>query len=464
MSLFSVLSTAASGLTAATAESGTAGHNIDNANTPGYARQTVDLAATLPMDMLGGRYLGRGVDIQQVSQARDRFAEAQLPGAFAHASGSQAQAESLQGLSALDPNNPLSGSLGDFYSALRALAQNPGDLPLRTAAVTQAQQLTRNFSATRQQIVDARSGLDTQVSGVLPEVNQTAAQLAQLNTQIRIAAATGGSPNDLLDARQKLSDKLSQLTGATLVASGNGDFNLVMSDGSALVQGDKSATLSAVPNAANEGHLKLQLTRLDGSGPVDVGTLSGGQLGGWLAARDGAFATAENRVDQLAYDFANAVNATHSAGFALDGSTGRNLFSVSATVQGAASSLSVDAAIAADPSLLAAAATAAGAPGDNTNLLATIATQTQSLSGGLDAESTLGDISAQFGATAEKMQAASESDAGVRDHLLSLRDAASGVSIDEEMVNLTKAQRAYEATTKVIQTADEMLQTLMNLK
>jgi flagellar hook-associated protein 1 FlgK len=464
MSLFSVLSTAGSGLTAATAETGTAGQNIDNANTPGYARQTVDLSASLPMDMLGGRYLGRGVDIEQISQARDRFAEAQLPGAFANASGSQAEADSLQGLSALDPSNPLGGSLGDFYSALRALAQNPGDIPLRTAAVVSAQSVARNFAATRQQVVDARSGLDTQIAGVLPEVNQDAAQLAQLNTQIRIAAASGGSPNDLLDARQKLSDKLSQLTGATQVPSGNGDLNLVFSDGSALVQAGQAATVSAIPDAANEGHLKLQLTKVDGSGPSDLGQVTGGQLGGWMQARDGALATAEHRLDQLAFDFANAVNTQHAQGFALDGSTGRDLFNVSAGVSGAASSLSVDQAIAADPSLLAAASTAAGAPGDNTNLMATIATESQALTGGLDAEDGLADISAQFGATAEKMQAAAETDGNVRDHLLSLRDATSGVSIDEEMVNLTKAQRAYEASTKVLQTADEMLQTLINLK
>ena len=464
MSLFSVLSTAASGLTASTAESSTAGHNIDNANTPGYSRQTVDLAASLPMDMLGGKYLGRGVDITQIYQSRDRFAEAQLPGAFANASGSQAQSDALQGLTAFDPGNPLATGLSDFYSALTALAQNPADMGLRSAAVASAQSLARGFNSTQTQIIDARGALDTQIAGTLPQVNQDAAQLAQLNTQIKIAAASGGSPNDLLDARQKVSDELSQLTGATVVPDGAGDTNLVFSDGTSLVQGGQAATVSAIVDTNNEGHLKLQVTKVDGTGPVDLGGVVGGQLGGWTAARDGALATSEQRVDQLAFDFGNALNATHSAGFALDGSTGRDLFNVSGTVAGAASSLSVNAAIVGNPALLAAASTAAGAPGDATNLQATIATQSQPLTGGLSAEAALSDIASQFGATASKIAAAAETDGSVRDHLLSLRDATSGVSIDEEMINLTKAQRAYEATTKVISTADEMLQTLLNIQ
>src|SRR5581483_1341963 len=233
--------------------------------------------------------------------------------------------------------------------------------------------------------------------------------------------------------------------------------------GAALVSGDSAGSLSLNPDAANGGHLSVQLTRPDGTGPVGV-TQLGGTYGGLISARDGGLKTAETSLDQMAFDFAGAVNAVHSAGFGLDGVTGRNLFDPGATASGAAQHITIDASIGTDASKLAAASTAAGLPGDATSLQALIGTENTALSSGLSVLETWSSMVSNYGAAAQSASTTSDADAAALEHVTGLRESVSGVSTDEELINLQKSQRGYEAVMKVIQTADDMLSTLMSLK
>jgi flagellar hook-associated protein 1 FlgK len=222
--------------------------------------------------------------------------------------------------------------------------------------------------------------------------------------------------------------------------------------------------VAVVPDAANAGHVALSLT-WKGAGPTTLaGSAWGGTIGGALSARDGALATAVSRIDTLAYDFATAVNTVHQNGFGLDGSGGRDLFTVGATSDGAARDFTVSAEVLADPGALAAASASTAVPGDSQNLLAIIHTESQALSGGTDVGATLSSITAQFGAAAQRASASSEQDAAVKKNLTDLRQSVSGVSTDEELISMQAAQRAYEAIAKVIQTSNEMMQTLLSIK
>lgn len=461
--LLALLQNSAQSLQAQQAYSSTVAHNLSNSNTPGYARQRADLAATLPAERYGSNYIGRGAVLQAITQSRDRFVEAQMPDALGREQFTSAQAGVLQGVSALDPDGGLSTALGSFYSSMRALARDPGSMNYRQAAVSASTQLAMAFNRVGGALGDARTAIDRRVEATLPSINEDAAQLARLNQQIQIARTSGGSPNDLLDARQRLADSLAQRVGATPVPTSAGDLNLVLANGVAIVAAGQSAQFSALPDPANGGHLAVQLTLTDGSGPTTLSQRPSGELGGLLEARDVALASAEQRVDQMAYDVGNAVNTAHAAGFALDGSTGRNLFTVSGTSAGAARSLGVNAAITNDASLLAAASSAATTPGDGTALQALVDTERQALTGGLDVETTLADITSQYGATTSRVMSQQEGDSTVLSHLTTMRESASGVSVDEELVEMQRAQRGYEAIAKVITTADKMLDTLMQL-
>jgi flagellar hook-associated protein 1 FlgK len=467
MDLLAILSTGSASLAAQRAAAAVASHNLQNASTPGYARQRAELEAVVPADYVGGGFIGRGVRLAAVTQARDRFLEAQIPAALGSASRSSAEAQALEGVSALDPQTQgdLADALAGFYAALRGLSQNAGSAPLRQAAVSSAQALAVAFRRTSAGLAGARAGIDAQLRGEVGEVNQLATQLARLNGEVRAARATGAEPNDLLDARQRTLDRLAELAGAVPVAEANGDVNVALGGGLALVTGSLAGSLQVAADPANAGLLGVRIA-LPGSGSASAlapGSL-GGSLGGALEARDGALGDAAGRLDQLAFDLAGAVNAVHQAGYGLDGGTGRTLLEVGATASGAASRIALSAAVAADPRALAAASSATALPGDASNLHALVATEGQALSSGLDAAGTLSDLVARFGAASQRARAAADQDASLRDHLESMREAVSGVSIDEELIELQKAQRAYEAIAKVIQTSSEMLDTLMQLR
>jgi len=462
--LLSILSQGASSLQATTAWTQVISQNLANSSTPGYTRQRADLTAMLPAERMGNAYLGRGVMLAGVVQVRDRFVDAQFSAATGRQAASSAEMSVLQGVTALDANGGVGPALSDFYARLRALAQNPGSQNYREAAVGSAQQLAMAFNTTATALEAARTGVDQQLSGSLTEVNQAAAQVAQLNAQIGAARVTGASPNDLLDARQRLADRLSQLTGAQPVANSEGDLNLVLTGGAALVTGTSAATLSGRPDGSNGGHLALYLSPPDGSAPVALQPPLGGSLGGALTARDGALKTAQASVDQLAFDLTGAINTVHQAGYALDGSTGRDLFVAQASATGAALAMKVNPLVSANSALLAAASSAGSAPGDATNLQALIDTETQTLSSGSAVDGTLAQLTSRYGASARQAQAASEGDQAVLDNVTALRSSTSGVSVDEELVEMQKAQRAYEATSKVIKAADDMLNTLLSLR
>jgi flagellar hook-associated protein 1 len=464
--LLAILTDSSASLSAHRAAAATASHNLQNANTPGFARQRADLAAALPARDLGVGQVGRGVVLTGIHQARDKFLERQMPTAITSRAQSTAEADVLETLNALDPASGagISSSLAGFYSALRAMSQNPGDIGLRVAATSAGRTLAMAFNRTATQIEGSRTAVDAKLQGVLDEANTAAVAVARLNKDIKAARTSGSEPNDLLDARQRHLDLLAELTGATVVPNQNGDVNVVLPGGVALVSGHRSAEFSTIADPSNDGHVAVQLRPTDGTPPARLSTAAlAGAAGGLLAARDGALVAAGDSLDQLAFDLAGAINTTHRAGFDLDGNTNNDFFAPPAAAQGAAAALSVDAALLADPRRLAGAA-AANAPGDATNVNALISTERLALSTGSDAGQSLARLTAAYGAQASRARATSEQDGAILDHLSGLRESVSGVSIDEELVNLTKSQRAFEAVMKVITTADAMLQTLLSLK
>lgn len=465
--LFALLSWSSSSLSAHRAASATASHNLANSNTPGFSRQRAQLEATLPADRLGGAFIGRGALLGGVSQARDQFLERQLPQALASSAYSGAKAQAMEGLTALDPDGGagLTNALDAFFGSLRQLTQAPGDVGSRQAVLAQGRTVALAFNRAAQNVDGARGGLDTQLQANVARVNDLAQSLAALNKQVRIEQASGAVPNDLLDARLRVQDELVQLTGASVIPDDDGNANLQLPTGGALVNADLAATLSTQPDLTNGGHLAVFLTQAGSSAAAQLGAGAlGGSMGGALDARDGALATAEASLDTLAFDFANAINSAHQSGVGLDGVGGRDFFSAPAAATGAARGLAVDPGLLADPRRLGAASNAASLPGDGSNLFAIIQTEGAALSNGLDVFDGIAAAIATWGSAVDSARTAGARDGAVLDQLSALRESASGVSIDEEMIALTTSQRAYEAVLKVIQTTDEMLDTLLKLR
>ncbi len=465
--LISLLGQASNSLGVIRATTATAGHNVENANTPGYSRQRVE-PETQGATYLGpGAYLGRGAMLGGITQSRDVFLERQIPAALSSQAQHSAESTALDSIGALntDAGAGLGDAISGFYSSLRELAQNPGDRSLRTGVIGSAKQLASAFATVGNSIEAARTGIDTKFASNVDEVNSTAAKIATLNVDIAMARARGAEPNDLLDQRLKARDRLAVLTGASPVPDDKGNISMVLPNGIALVSGAKSVRLSTIADPANDGHLSLQITRIGASTPdgfVGLNNL-GGEIRGLMDARDVGLKQTLTAIDTMAFDMGTAVNAQNRAGFGLDGAPGGDIFTLSVTAAGASRTIVVDAGLLANSSRIGAASSAATLPGDASNLNAVIATDRLPLSGGGDVSATLAAIIGSFGTAARSAKAMAEQDKGIADHLSALRESASGVSIDEEMISMTQAQRAFEAVTKMIGVTDSLLGTLLAL-
>lgn len=460
--LFALMHNGSRALTAHRVAMATASHNIENVNTPGFTRQRANLEASPGIAMAGVGMLGTGVTISSITQAKDRFLEARLPSMRAEAGAAETRASTLDAVTAFDSTGiNMAGRLGDFLSALTSLQGRPADIGTRQAAIGAAGDFAKAINAAANDIASAQSAVDVDLRARAPELQQLAKQVASLNKEIQIAAASGGSPNDLLDQRQVALDALSSQLGAKVVPGDGNMVTVTLPSGQPIVSGETASTFGVATGA--DGRLRLSVGGTDGAPPKLLdGQQIGGAVGGLFTARDEDLAGAAAELDAFAFDTANAFNAAHSSGIALDGSSGRDLFTVGASSSGAARSLSVNAALTADASLLGVSGT--GASGDAGALTTMLAVRDAAVSGGSDLFAALANMTSSFGEKARGASIDQASATSLLSHGVSLRESVSGVSVDEELVNIQQAERAFQAASKVISTADAMLQTILDLK
>jgi flagellar hook-associated protein 1 FlgK len=453
MGLTQILSTALDGLNAASYGLTSTGQNITNVNTPGYARRTVELETR-------GQGLN-GVNIAGLRRVTDTVVERRQYQAIGLSSAASERDSQLAGLEAMFDDvsgSGLSDALSAFYGSFSALASNPSDPTARANVLSRADALSSRVSDTADGIALARAELLTKAQQTTAEVNRRAQQIAELNQQIVAARAQGQDTSNLEDQRSKVLLDLAPLVDTTVLTQSNGAI-MVQASGATLVD-DVSARTLAV-DLSTGGDLRFTSQTVGGA-PTDVTRyLTGGKLAGIKEARDVDLAQVATELDSLAYGIQTTVNAQHAAGFGLDGVGGRMMFAVTATSQGAARAMAVSSDVAGNPSAIAAASSATSLPGgsDNAVLLSRLAVQPAV--GSRSAAQAYGDLVGDVGAR----KASAADDVTLREsvatQMTAMREAASGVSLDEEMIALSKYQRAYEASTKVITTIDQLLEELL---
>jgi flagellar hook-associated protein 1 FlgK len=434
----------------------TASHNIANASTDGYSRQTVDYQALPPpINALPGQNNGLGVIVSNIYRQRDVLLDGQFRQTNALDQQYTAQSSALQQLQATlnEPgSNGIQAQLSAFFNSFTDLSSQPESMAARAAAVQQGQTLATSFNRLSNLLTQQRSDLDSSVTSLVTQVNSDATQVASLNAQIQVALVSGGSPNDLMDQRDLLLDKLSGLAGTTSALQSDGSVTVTLG-GQTLVAGNTSNALTTVPDPANNNLQKVvwQATNT-------AATVSSGQIAGVITARDVNVTGMMTNLDSVASTVITAVNAAHSAGFGLDNSTGLPFFTGAS-----AGTIGVNATLAANPQKVATSDTS-GQPG-NPNTATAIAGVEHALlmSGGTATISDYYNTTvATLGVSAQQAQALQQNQDTLVKQVDGQRQSVAGVSLDEEMTNLEKAQHAYQAAAQVIQISDTMLDTLIN--
>ncbi len=443
----------ATGLAAAQMGQDVVGNNIANAATPGYSVETANLAASgpyTPPDRSSGDtvgMLGTGVVVGSITRARDQYLDQQVRGANSQQSNESAQSTALTQMEDAfgEPSSTgLNASLGTLFQSFNNLVNNPEDTGVRTTVVQSGDALARQFQNVNSSLTSIGDQLTAKQTDDMTSLNGYGQQIAALNKTIRDSQASGENANTLLDQRDQLLDSLSNLSNVTITNASDGTVDVSVGS-SQLVQGTDA--------------FQLSLPALTASGD-----LSGGDLGG-IAQAQTDLAGYQSDLNNLASAVISQVNSVHESGAGLDGSTGVAFFTGTD-----ASDIGVNPTLASDPDKVAAAAEPAGggtpAPGDasNATLLGNLE-NTQMTTGPLAGATFQSFYQARVANLAGQTASATSAQttaASNQSQLTQQRDSVTGVSTDNEMINMMKYQQAYEASAKVVNTMDGMLNTLIN--
>jgi flagellar hook-associated protein 1 len=457
MSLNQLLYTARDSLSAQSYGLNVTGQNITNVNTPGYVRRD----PLLETRALGTATTGT-VTATGLRRATDVYIERRELTARGSASAASEQDKQLASVEALFNDlgaTGLGSSLDGLFSSFSTLAANPNDPTARSSVLGAADAFASRANAIGNSLSDQRNELFKAAQDTAAEVNQRAENIAALNRRIVAAEAQGEDAADLKDQRNNVLLGLSQLVDIRTIPDGKGSV-IVQASGGTLVDGVDTRKLDV--GLRDDGSLKLTIAR-DGDTPTEVTQfLTGGRLAGIKEARDVDLFDVSTRFDKLVFDVASSINTQHAAGFGKDGASGRNLFDVPAVTLGSARGIRVGAAVAGNPDAVAAASDAASLPGGTGNAVALAGLWNKPLSGGRTAAESYGDLVGSIGQRKAAVAQSVDTQNAIKEQIQSMRESVSGVSLDEEMVSLTKYQRAYEAAGKVLATADELLQDLIN--
>lgn len=429
ISSFMGLQTALRGLLAEQTAIDTTGHNIANANTPGYSRQRANLTESDPFTVPafsnvtgGGVQIGTGVDVTTITRIRNTFLDVQYRSqntSYNDASTRAGILDQVQTGLAEPSDHGIASQLSAFWNAWSDVANAPQSQSARQALINSATTLANSFNAFDAQLSTIQSQAQTQyaqLTGSTGQVQSDATQIATLNQSIAAAKAAGQNPNDLMDKRDSLIDDLSAL-GKVSVSDPNNTGMLQVNFGDAatpLVQGTTVTWPQTMTSAAG-GELGALLSL---SGPT-------GQVAAYRTALNGV-------VNSLV----TSVNSLHTATPFFSGTTAGTI-SVAATAATIQTSTTANA-------------------GANDVALAIAG-----LRGG-SADQSYAAFVSSVGSDVQSTQSSEKIAHSVLTAIGDQRQSVSGVSLDEEMTNLVQFQRGYQASARMLTTIDQMLDTLIN--
>lgn len=428
-------------------------HNIANASTDGYSRQRANFTPTPAIWERYG-YLGTGVQAETIGRLRDGY----LDGQIRYSNGAMNSAVTQQGvLSQVEAsfNEPsdagLSAMMTQFFNSWQTLATHPEDSSARNGVVQQGALLAQSFQRLHNELTQTHASINDDLSVKIDSINQLTSEISDLNRRIISAAAAGGEPSDLEDERDRKLDDLSKLANISFSKDSSG--SVTVSLGGMTV----ASRAGAVAIASREVAGQMQIVTAKDNIQLSI---TGGEVGGDLKLYNTTLPGYISKLDELANALISRVNALHSAGYGLGTppSTGVNFFAGSG-----AADIAVDPAIQADASLVA--ASQDGTPGDNAVALAIANVPNDKVLTGntLTVSQFYNGLASSVGSDIAGVESTANAQQLVLSQLENQRTSVSGVSLDEEMTNLIQYQRAYDAAARLVNTANDMFQTVLDM-
>lgn len=440
-------------------------NNVANANTKGYTEEKPTWSQNAPI-IVNGVVIGTGVTETGSASQRDRILQERIDQQQQLASASGTRLTALNAIQALftpdsGSSSSTAGDIGSditkFFNSFSSLEADPANNALREQVLSSASMLAGDISGAASSLNAQSAALDQEAGGMAVQVNSLTQAIAQLNLQIQ-SSSPHGDAGTLEDQRQQDLSDLSQLIGINQVTTEDNGLSVTTTSGQLLVSQGQSFQLStglvngATHFFANGNDITTQLVS------------GGGQLGGYLTARDQDIPTLLSSLDQLAYGISTTVNAQNNAGADLSGATGTaanplNIFSQPAQIAGSAEAMSV---VMTDPGQIAAAGAGQGS-GDNSNAVTIAGLAQAAIVNGQSPINAYSTFVSTLGSTVAQVQAENTAQNASVSQLQSQSNALSSVNLNDQASALALLETSYQAASKVFTMLNTIMASALNL-
>lgn len=337
LSTFGGINTAASGIYTQQAALDTVGHNVSNASTDGYSRQTANIVSNTPQTVDGssGNYqIGTGSDVATVTRARDQFLDQQYWKENSTLSNTQ-NVQTLLGKVETSLGEPgdtgLQSVLNSFWQSWQDLATDASDDGTRTTVSERGVELVNAIQSSSKQLTNMVSDINDTISLRVGTINQDASEISQLNRQISLSEADGSHANDLRDKRDSLIDNLSSYGDTSVMEDSQGRY-IVQFGNTTLVSAVSCEQLKTVNSLDPDYGYEVTNVIVDNSSQNQV-SFSNGELGSLINTRDSTSSNGIkgylNNLSSMSQFLLQDFNAVHRSGYGTDNTTNNNFFGAS---------------------------------------------------------------------------------------------------------------------------------------
>jgi len=441
--LFGIIESAKKGINSSRIGMEVVSHNVSNVNTPGYTRQRVEMSSS---DVLSSKQgmINAGVKVVGIKQIRDEFIEGEIR-RVSNLIGSYSVEREILGRIESLLNEPSDVGLGqllqNFFNAFDDLAKNPEDRAVRVTVVQTGKALAGRFNDIFQSLLGMKKDLLSEIEAKVKNLNEIISELRKLNQSAINLHNSGAETNDVRDKINQKLKELSKLADVVVSFEESGAVKVSIG-GVTVVDRDYSTNLEL---KFVDGQAKIFSTN-----STEV-RLNSGEVFALQNSFNELIPSVIQKFDQLALNLINGVNGLHRSGYGLDGTTGIDFFSGTG-----AGSIRINKVILEDLNKIS--ASMDGDAGNNGIALGIASLRNDDKIQGLY-NSIVSDIGLR-----SKISSDNESlQQMILNQIESQRDAISGVSIDEEMLNMIKFQKMFEASARLVQTVNEMIDAVLSM-
>ena len=435
----------------------TVGHNIANVNTEGYSRQRVSLTPSEPTFTANG-FIGQGVTVESIHRVHDSFVERQIRSEYQSLEQWNNRETFLTELESIynEPSDTgLSALMSDFWDSWSALSADPQNGSARETVRQVGKHVSSTLNSLYKRLEDFQSDLDEELKVKITEANSYLRQIGNLNNNIIASENNGGTANEYRDRRDQAIKELSGLLNIQTVQRDDGQVTVTLG-GQILVERNQVYELGIDEVSNGESVVSVPTWSKNGE-PIEI---RNGEIYSILQIRDEDIQDEFENIDAIAMALVETINSVHETGYGSDGTTGNQFFDASTT---GARDIALDDNVLSDLSKIAASNN--GDLGDGSIALSIAQLQEEKVMS--NGTQTIDDYYASsignLGVRAKEARYMRENQEMMVQQLENQKAAVSGVSLDEEMTLMMQYQTAYQAAARLINTINEMMDTIIQM-